>query len=149
MGGHLPGRTFSSFASTAVRLESEFLSCQGRALELWNEGLPISGTIAAQYLASRGITEPARTDREVLRFHRSCPFGEQRRHPCLLALMRDIQTDEPRAIYRTALTPAGEKIGRMALGPKRGAAIKLSPDHSVAMSLTIGEGLETVLSGCN
>ena len=34
----------------------------------------------------------------------------------------------------------------MALGPKTGAAIKLSPDESVSMGLAIGEGLETVLS---
>ena len=66
---------------------------------------------------------------------------------CMLAIMRDIRTDEPRAIYRTALTPTAEKIGRMALGPKTGAAVKLSPDEDVTQGLAIGEGVETVLSG--
>jgi putative DNA primase/helicase len=45
-----------------------------------------------------------------------------------------------------SLSQTGDKIGRMALGPKTGAAIKLSADEDVTMGLTIGEGLETVLS---
>ena len=65
----------------------------------------------------------------------------------MLAIMRHIHTDEPRAIYRTALTPAAEKIGRMALGPKTGAAVKLSPDEHATQGLAVGEGVETVLSG--
>jgi putative DNA primase/helicase len=65
----------------------------------------------------------------------------------MLALMRDIRTNEPRAIQRTALTLAGEKISRRTLGPKMCAAMKLSADEDVAMGLTIGEGVETVLSG--
>jgi putative DNA primase/helicase len=117
-----------------------------RALELWNEGFPITETVAARYLVKRGVDEPAMGS-EALRFHPSCPFGERERHPCLLALLRDIRTNEPRAIHRTALTPAGDKIGRMVLGPKVGAAVKLSPDDTVTMGLTIGEGIETTLSG--
>jgi hypothetical protein len=60
--------------------------------------------------------------------------------------MRDVRTNEPRAIQRTALTQTGEKIGRMTLGPKTGAAIKLSADEDVTMGLAVGEGVETVLS---
>src|SRR5262249_52760004 len=48
--------------------------------------------------------------------------------------------------HRTALTSDGRKIGRRALGPKRGAAIKLNAD-GVVTRLTIGEGIETVLAG--
>jgi hypothetical protein len=62
-------------------------------------------------------------------------------------LRRDIHTNEPRAIQRTALTPNAQKMGRMTLGPKTGAAIKLSNDADVGIRLTIGEGLETVLAG--
>jgi hypothetical protein len=65
----------------------------------------------------------------------------------MLALLRDIRTNKPRAIHRTALTPAGGKIGRMVLGSKVGAAIKLSPDDAVTMGLAIAEGIETALSG--
>ena len=41
----------------------------------------------------------------------------------------------------------GDKIGRMVLGPKDGAAVNLSPNDSVTMGLTIAEGVETALSG--
>jgi putative DNA primase/helicase len=119
---------------------------QPRALELWEEGLPIIETAAAQYLAKRGIVGPA-LGSEVLRFHPSCPYGERTRQPCMLALLRDIHTNEARAIHRTALTAAGDKIGRMVLGPKVGAAVKLSPDEAVTLGLTIAEGIETALSG--
>ena len=118
---------------------------QRRAGELWQEAVPIADTTAARYLARRSLHIPHEMDGRVLRFHPTCPF-DGTRHPCLLALMLDVRTNEPRAIQRTALTQAGEKIGRRALGPKIGAAIKLSADENVTMGLVVGEGLETVLS---
>ena len=60
--------------------------------------------------------------------------------------MRDVRTSQPQAILRTALTEAGQRIGRMALGPKSGAAMKLTADADVTLGLAVGEGLETVLS---
>jgi hypothetical protein len=118
-----------------------------RAIALWNEAIPIAATIAAKYLASRRINDlAAGIDGKVLRFHPSCPFDGSS-YPCMLALMRDIRTDEPRAIQRTALTLVGEKLSRRTLGPKMWAAMKLSDDEDVTMGLTIGEGVETVLSG--
>jgi hypothetical protein len=66
-------------------------------------GKPIAGTLAAQYLAGRRRIDlaalPANID-AVLRFHPRCPFGAGSRHPCLLALMRDIMSDEPTGIHR-------------------------------------------------
>ena len=59
----------------------------------------------------------------------------------MIALYRDIRTNEPKAIHRTALTPGGEKIDRMTLDPKAGCAIKLSADEDVAEGLTIAEGI--------
>jgi putative DNA primase/helicase len=100
-----------------------------------------------RYLARRGIVAlPVGVEGAALRFHPACPFGNVLL-PCMLAIMRDIHNNEPRAIYRTALTSTAEKIGRMALGPKTGAAVKLSPDEEVTQGLAIGEGVETVLSG--
>ena len=119
---------------------------QRRARALWQEGASIADTIAMAYLMRRRIFHLATgLDRKVLRFHPSCPYGSAR-HPCLLALMVDLQTNEPRAIQRTALTQKGDKIGRMTLGAKTGAAIKLSADEEVTTGLTVGEGLETVCS---
>jgi hypothetical protein len=117
------------------------------AMHLWSEAVPIAGTIAERYLIeARKLTLPADVSPRVLRFHLRCPFGAEH-HPCLLALYRDIASDEPRAVMRTALTPDGRKIDRKALGPVGGCAVKLSDDADVTMSLTIGEGLESTLAG--
>jgi len=115
-----------------------------RALALWWAAKPITGTLAETYLRSRGL-EYADPDGEVLRFHPNCPFGGVT-HPCMIALFREIEGNKPAAIHRTALTPDGRKIDRMALGPTSGAAIKLSGDEDVTMGLHIAEGIETTLA---
>ena len=80
-----------------------------RAAALWQEATPIVATISAKYLATRGILHlAAGINGKVLRFHPSRPYGGSR-HPCMLALMRDIHPEEPRAIQHTALTLAAEK----------------------------------------
>lgn len=114
-------------------------------LKLWSGCVELRGTPAEYYLASRGITVLPQGIEEVLRFHPAGPFGSAR-SPMLVALYRDIRTNEARAVHRTALSARGEKIGRMCLGPKAGAAIKLSADAEVAQGLVIGEGIETTLS---
>jgi putative DNA primase/helicase len=133
------------------------------ALRLLSEGMPIGDTPAAAFLNWRGVLEPAlEVGEEALRFHPDCPFGEGTRHPCMLALMRDISSNEPRAVQRTALTQAlmravsrttfaefkeaGGRVTRMTLGPTTGTAIKLSRDEDVTEGLAIGEGTESVLA---
>ena len=119
-------------------------SSTDRALALWRESGDPRGTLASRYLASRNLTLP--TDCEALRFHPSCPFGQER-HPSMIGLYRGIFSNEPKAIHRTALTADGQKIDRKALGAKRGCAIKLSPDDEVHYGLAIAEGIETALAG--
>jgi hypothetical protein len=59
---------------------------QRRAGELWREATPIDGTHAACYLEWRHVLEPAlEAGHGVLWFHPNCPFGQDTRHPCLLA----------------------------------------------------------------
>src|SRR6478735_4535382 len=73
------------------------------AMTIWQEARSFRNTLAVKYLTSRGIRIeelPPSVD-DALRFHPNCPFGCER-HPCMVALMRDVQTDEPRAIQRTA-----------------------------------------------
>ena len=117
---------------------------RARALRLWQQAKPIAGTLAAQYLIERRRIDvtalPGNVD-EVLRFHPHCPFGPGTRHPCLLALMRDVTTDEASGIHRIALAPNGAKIDRRMLG--RGGAVKLWP---AGAQLIVGEGIETVLA---
>jgi len=116
------------------------------ALQIWSEAVNARGTLVEKYLGKRALVLPEGCQ-EALRFHPSCPFGAGVRHPCMIALYRDIKTNEPKAIHRTALTPEGKKVDRKALGPKAGCAIKLSTDEDVADGLTIAEGVETALAG--
>jgi hypothetical protein len=115
-------------------------------LRLWFQSIAAPGTLAEKYLASRHLALPDGHE-GVLRFHPLCPFGKGTRLPCMVALYRDIKTNEPKAVHRTALTPDGNKIDRKALGPKTGCAIKLSADEDVAEGLTVAEGIETALAG--
>jgi hypothetical protein len=144
--GHEKTRPMSRTSADHRDLKEDQWRNRWRALALWQEAIPIVETIAIRYVANRRLLDQALAiDTTVVRFHPFCPFGAVR-YPCLLALMRDVRTNEPCAIQRTALTKAGEKIDRMTLGPKSRAAIKLSADEDVTMGLTVGEGLETVLS---
>ncbi len=118
-----------------------------RALELWNAAAALIGSIAERYLTdSRGIDvgKLPTNIHDSLRFHPQCPFGPGIQHPCLLALMRNPETDAPVGIHRIALRNGGNKIektDRMALGSM--GVVKLWP---AAERLIIGEGIETVLA---
>jgi hypothetical protein len=122
-----------------------------QALRLWNEAGSFRGSPAEDYLHhTRGIGDWLDTFPfldKVFRYHPSCPFGGERL-PCMLALVREIKTNAPVAVHRTALTtgPRPERIDRKSLGPTTGGAIKISPNHEVHAGLLIGEGIETVLS---
>jgi putative DNA primase/helicase len=145
-------RVCRDYVAAALGLKCETKSancCQVSSefpLQLWSETIDARGTLAEKYLASRHLALPDRHE-DVLRFHPACPFGRGVRLPALAVLYRNIRTNQPQAIGRTALTPDGEMIGRKMLGAKGGCAVKLSPDENVTEGLTIGEGVETTLAG--
>jgi hypothetical protein len=64
----------------------------------------------------------------------------------MIALFRDVLTDAPRAIHRVALGPGGILIAKRMLGRVAGCAVKLDADENVELSLSIGEGIETMLA---
>jgi putative DNA primase/helicase len=120
-----------------------------RALRIWSETVDPRGTPVWRHLVARGIALgelPSRIH-TVLRWHPHCPWGADGvRHGCMVALWTDAVSGEPRAIHRTAITHAGEKVGRKTLGPNAGCVIRLWPDEAVDRGLIIGEGIETTLA---
>jgi hypothetical protein len=128
------------------KIQADILKDQHNAARIWRAAIPISGTLAEQYLTqTRKLAIPDSVDDEILRFHPFCAFGTEH-HPSLIALIRNDVTNEPTAVQRTALRPDATKIGRMSLGPIKDSAIKLIPDEDVTYGLCIGEGLETTLA---
>ena len=118
-----------------------------RALAIWQEADKLDGSAGMTWLFRRGVNLGAlpRDLHGALRWHPACPW-EGGRHGCMVGLFTDAATGEPRAIHRTAFTPAGDKVGRKALGPIAGCVIRLWPDEDVLDGLVIGEGIETTLA---
>jgi putative DNA primase/helicase len=116
------------------------------ALKLWSESRGPASSIVEHYLREhRGLEVSDDIAGNVIRFHGSLYFDKQTRLPGMVCLLRDISTDEPCGIHRTFLDrKTGKKIDRKMLGIAKNAAIKLD---QVGANLTIGEGLETALSG--
>nr|WP_321182148.1 toprim domain-containing protein [Methylobacterium sp. Leaf122] len=119
------------------------------ALRIWREARNPVGTPVEGYLARRGLSLPNNPG-EVLRYHDGCPFAGTHT-PAMVALVRNIRTDRPQAIHRTALSLDGHKIqvagrDRAALGPIAGGAVKWTSDAEVTACLGIGEGIESTAS---
>jgi hypothetical protein len=126
-----------------------------RAMTLWRESISPWNTLVTRYLASRRLTLPDSCD--AIRFHPACPYrvdDRTMRLPTMLGLMRDIITDEPCGIHRTALKPDGSVKAVMPdgsspkkmLGRAKGAAIKIDSGEAVTFGLHIAEGIESALA---
>jgi putative DNA primase/helicase len=121
-----------------------------QALQWWDDADQIEGTPAKIYFYNRLIEVPDDLSGRVLRYHPRCPWRDTK-VPALLALFTSIVDDRPTGILRIALTLSGHQAfgkgnSKLARGPTKGAAIKLSPDESVSTGLCIAEGIETGLA---
>lgn len=103
------------------------------ARRIWIDCVPIAGTLAETYLASRGLTYEG----EALAFH--APTR------AMIALMTDATTGEPCGIHRTFLDAKGNKLDKRMLGRARGAVVRLW-EHEIPFGLAVGEGIETTLA---
>jgi hypothetical protein len=149
------GLTLARGAPPALSVRAPILSANdvertAKALSIWQEARDPRGTPVQAYLRHRGLDLPVEATGEAVRYHPACPFAGQRT-PAMVCLVRDVVTNEPKAIHRTALTRDGHKVkvngkNRLALGPISDGAIKLTPDEAVTVCLGIGEGLESTLS---
>lgn len=115
------------------------------SLRIWQGSASPLGTIVEHYLREhRCLDLPPDVAGSVVRFNGSLYFDEFTRHPGMVCLLRDIQTNEPCGIHRTFLDRnTARKIDRKMYGVAKNAAIKFD---AVEGALTIGEGVETVLS---
>ena len=127
------------------RQESDSAPRSALALRFWNEAHDPRGTIVEGYLASRGLALSEDITGEVIRFHPTLRFDGEL-VGAMVALFRDITSNEPCGILRTFLDGAGRKRDRRMLGRTKNAAIKLDADENVTLGLIIGEGLETSLA---
>jgi putative DNA primase/helicase len=145
--------TRASAIASAVSIDKQRTT---RTLVLWNEAGAPTGTIVEEYLASRGLHLPHEVvEADAIRFHSRCPFGladrTTTRLPAMLALMRNVITDSPQALHRTALKPDGSGKAEMPdgssskkmLGHAKGACIKLVDNEEVTHGIFITEGIET------
>ncbi|MDP3674306.1 MAG: toprim domain-containing protein [Novosphingobium sp.] len=121
-----------------------------RARRLFARGRPIAGTLAENYLASRGLAGP--WDFAALRFHPNCwhwrgqdlPRDEW---PALLAAITDNQ-GAITAVHRTWLARDGSdkaplETPRRAMGAVLGHAVRFGVMQDTMIA---GEGIETMLS---
>jgi Primase C terminal 2 (PriCT-2) len=144
--GPIAGRGFDfNYADkTADKTDSPDLIEE--ALDLFDATEPLRGSLGEKYLAGLGLTAPD-TAHEVLRFHPNCPFGD-RSLPCLVALMQDSMTNEPKGVHLTALSPDGAVIDRKIIGSIDAyTTIKLGGERNPASGeLTIAISIEAALA---
>jgi hypothetical protein len=113
---------------------------------VWNASRDPRNTAVEEYLVRRCGGLPDEIAGRVIRFHPSLRF-DGRSAGAMVAIYRNIQTDEPCGIHRTFFDGSGNKIGRKMLGRVGCAAIKLDADEDVTLGLHVGEGIESSLSG--
>ncbi|MCR9151467.1 MAG: toprim domain-containing protein [Rhodobacteraceae bacterium] len=109
-----------------------------RAQAIWQQGLPIEGSLAETYLGSRGITLWG----EDQRFQPALWYSQGGAYRP--ALVSPIIRDNLRVgVHRVFLDDSGRKLGRTMLGDCRGGAVRLG---GTGGRLVVAEGVETTLA---
>jgi hypothetical protein len=110
---------------------------------IFDEAVPIEGTLAQRYFEQRDLWSVARMVPDI-RYQPHCP-REQYRQPAVVVAMRSYTSNAVLAIQRIFLTRDAKKDGKpMMLGSPLGAAMQLQRLQNGA--LHICEGLETGLA---
>jgi len=115
------------------------------ALAIWEAAQPAAGTLAENYLNSRGLHGSLPV---TLRFHPGLKHPSGSIWPAMVALVTRGEDDTPVAVHRTFIARNGAgkaavEPARMMLGPCRGSAVRLAAPGAVLM---VGEGIETCLA---
>ncbi len=116
------------------------------AMRLWNASVPITGTLAEDYLVARGLSAPFP---KALRFNAATILGSGVDRRVMPALIAAVENDlGPVAVQRTFLDPADVlrkpiPKPKVALGLLGTAAIRLAP---ATHELGLAEGIEDARS---
>jgi len=127
----------------------ETLSDAGRALWKTTRSITPDSPAGRYLIARRCKLPPPGSHLRELPTHRH-PSGHV--GPCMVALLTDFETSEPRSLHFTWLGEGGKKADvsppRLLLAghAKAGAVCRLWPDEYVSGGLGLGEGIETALS---
>jgi putative DNA primase/helicase len=120
-----------------------------RSVRIFHEAVEPRRGPVEDYLQGRGL---GCLPEEVvdIRYHPSCPRGPHRL-PAMVALMRDVVSNEPTGVHRTFLRSDGKgkaDVGpaKMMLGRAAGSVVKLTPDEDVLIGLGLSEGIEDGLA---
>jgi hypothetical protein len=138
--------------SPSPRPRKASMGTPAAARRLWAASKPIAGTLAAAYLASRGIgIDPGSNS---IRYHPRCYYRAssddapdvRSAWPTMIAAVTD-EAGEITGVHRTWLDPAGGKapvaFPRRAMGNLLGHGVRFGAAGQV---MAAGEGLETILS---
>lgn len=141
-----------STGSPSPRSRKASTGTPAAARRLWAASKPIAGTLAAAYLASRGIgIDPGNG---AIRFHPRCYYrassddapNVRTAWPAMIAAVTD-ETGQIAGVHRTWLDPAVGKAPvacpRRAMGNLLGHGVRFGPAGDV---MAAGEGIETILS---
>jgi hypothetical protein len=90
-----------------------------RALAVWRETRPATGTIVETYLANRGLALPPL---QYLRFPPACPHPSGANLPGMIGLVEH-ENHRPAAIHRTFISAEGS--GKAAVEPDKAALVPL------------------------
>lgn len=123
-----------AFNDNTPHVDPQRLRNQASAAEIWERSVPLPGTLAETYLASRGLTYAG----DALRFY---PGGR-----AMVALITNAITGEPQGLHRTFLDRDGNRTSKKMLGAAAGGVVRLSSDDEVAAGLAVAEGIETALA---
>jgi hypothetical protein len=109
------------------------------------------GSPPALFLEGRGLRLLDGGSPGALLHHPHCPFCDDGDnevfHPALVAIHRDVITNEVKAISRRPLACDGRSLNKpISLGPTTGTVVKLTADEDVAYGLHLAEGVTSALA---
>jgi hypothetical protein len=133
----------SSASKETEKQRNEIERMRTLARGIFDEAVPIEGTLAQRYFEQRDLWSVARMITDI-RYQAHCP-REQFRQPAVVIAMRHFTSNALLAIQRIFLTREAKKDGTpMMLGSPQGAAMQLQRLQNG--SLHVCEGLETGLA---